>query len=54
MRERYEQPLDWSVNDMYVEEMKHFLQFVAGRSRGMLKDGRQALDLALCARRICR
>lgn len=45
-------PADWSINQMYVDEMTHFLECVAARrpTTAPLADGAAALELALAAR----
>lgn len=50
--ETYRLPADWTVNEMYVDELRHFFDCVATRrpSIAPLEHGLAALDLALAAR----
>jgi predicted dehydrogenase len=51
-RRSFERPDDWEVNDMYVDEMKHFLDCVVAGTHTTcpISCGRHDLELALAAR----
>ena len=49
--ERYQPPEGFQRNDLFIEEMKHFISVVQNREEPVcnLRDGRRALELALAA-----
>jgi predicted dehydrogenase len=49
--ESYEVPDNFDRNDMFMAEMKHFLEIIKGKAQPMcsLNDGCKALELALAA-----
>ena len=50
--ENHPGPEGWVLNQMYLDEMQHFLDCVAGRrpTTAPLEDGAAALEIALAAR----
>ncbi|MFC1874299.1 Gfo/Idh/MocA family protein [Chloroflexota bacterium] len=48
----FDEPLDYDINQMYVDEMKHFIRCLEGRDKPMqdLEAGKKALEIVLAAK----
>ncbi len=48
----FQQKPDYDINEMYIEEMKHFLRYVEGKTRPMqdISSARRVLEIALAAK----
>ncbi len=49
---KFHEPTDYDINQMYIEEMKHFIRCLEGKGRPMqdIKTGKKVLEIVLAAK----